>query len=292
MILYFRKALLDIGNNGFLNAATTLTIAFSILIVSAFALFFANANDVVTHWEKGITVMAYLKPGTTADKRLETKYAIKQIQGVTEAIFISRDEALAQLKKQMKKQASILEGLEQNPLPDAFQIRMAPSDRSLDQVEAVAVALGHVPSVESIEYGQRWIGRFIYILEFFRLAGYGVGALFLLGALFFVANTSRLVIYARREEIEIMRLVGAEEKFIRTPLYIGGFLQGAFGGITGLGVLYVCYRAISSSVEESFAAASFQIRFLAPEITGVIMMGSMFVGWLGCFLALKQFLKR
>ena len=112
-----------------------------------------------------------------------------------------------------------------------------------------------------------------------------------MAAVFFVANTIRLVLYSRREEVEIMRLVGAEDRFIKTPFYIEGILQGAFGGIAGLTACLVIFLMVSSNVKPALTAGLFEIRFLPPKMVLAMVMTSMLVGWLGCFLSLKQFLK-
>lgn len=88
-----------------------------------------------------------------------------------------------------------------------------------------------------------------------------------------------------------MRLVGATDSFIRAPFYIEGVIQGALGGIIGLAVLFITFMVVSSNVEQGFAADLFTIRFLSIGALGGILVGSMLVGWLGCYLSLKQFLK-
>jgi cell division transport system permease protein len=123
------------------------------------------------------------------------------------------------------------------------------------------------------------------------LAGYALGALFLMATIFFVANTIRLVLYSRREEVEIMRLVGAADGFIKMPFYIEGLIQGALGGIIGLAALFVIFLLISANVQQDFSADLFHIRFLPPSIFVAVIFSSMFVGWLGCYLSLKQYLK-
>ena len=167
--------------------------------------------------------------------------AIRGTYGVDDAVFISKDRALVTLRAQMQHQASMLTDLETNPLPDAFEVRMIPTAQTLDKIQLLAGRLQALEGVEEVEYGQRWLGRFTDIFDLISFAGYGLGCLFFMAAVFFVANTIRLVLYNRREEVDIMRLVGAEARFIKMPFYIQGLIQWAgrrpagFGGaVAGL----------------------------------------------------------
>jgi len=291
MQLYIRKALTDIFANRFLNTVTILTIAFSILIVSSFSLFLMNTNMLLESWKNSIRVMVYLKPSTDPKtfKTLEAK--IRTMDGVESIAFIPQAEALRQLKAQMQRHASLLDRLERNPLPDAFEIRMAAEKRDLANVETLARRLERLVAVEEVEYGQKWLGRFSQMIKLFSLAGYLLGGMFLMAAIFFVGNTVRLVIYSRRDEIEIMRLVGAESGFIKAPFYIQGLIQGLLGGVLGLLGLQVAYYAISAQVQQGFGTGVLHIQFLSLPTYGGIILASMLVGWLGCFLSLKQYLK-
>jgi len=291
IILFFKRALKDILNNRFLNVVTIITIALSILIVSAFILFFVNTSDIMNSWKKGIRLMVYLKPGVTEGKRLAIKYKIQTIGGVQDARFISKDEALERFKNQMKRQSSLLKNLKENPLPDAFEIRIIASSQDSEKIELLASQIEALPSVEEVEYGQLWLGRFTSIFNLFRLTGYTMGCIFFMATVFIVANTIRLVLYSRREEVEIMRLVGAADRFIKAPFYIEGLIQGALGGFIGLFVLFITFIYVSSRVEQGFSLNLLSIRFLSPGIIFLIILCSMFVGWLGCFLSLKQFFK-
>jgi len=191
----------------------------------------------------------------------------------------------------MRRQSSLFENLKENPLPDAFEIRLIASSQNQEKVEMLATKLESLPQVDEVEYGQRWLGRFTNFFNLFRLTGYVMGGLFFMAALLIVANTIRLVLYSRREEIEIMRLVGATDRFIKAPFYIEGLIQGAFGGIIGLVALFITFMFISSSVKQGLSPALFTIRFLSPGTFCGIILGSTFVGWIGCYLSLKQFLK-
>lgn len=290
-LLYYKRAIKDILENRFLNVVTIITIALSILISSAFTLFFVNASDIMSSWKKGIRIMAYLKPGIAPAQLSNLKLRLKSISGVQEAVFISKDEALNRLKEQMKRQVSLFENLKRNPLPDAFEIRMVPTSEKGEDVELLATRIESLKMIDEVEYGQKWFGRFTDVMNLFRLTGYALGVLFFMAAVFIVANTIRIVLYSRRQEIEIMRLVGATDTFIKSPLYIEGLILGALGGLIGLSVLFVVFVLISSTFQQNLSFGLFQARFLTMEMTLGILVGSMFVGWLGCYLSLKQFLK-
>jgi cell division transport system permease protein len=274
-----------------LNLVTVITISLSILITSAFILFFINTSEIINSWKKGLRIMAYLKPGTNNTDLAYLKQAILSLDGVDKLRYIPKEEALNQLKTQMEHQASLLENLTENPLPDSFEIRMTATIGSWQRIASLAAQIETLTQVEEVEYGQRWIGRFIHMFNLFRLAGYAMGALFFMAAIFIVANTIRLVIYSRRDEVEIMRLVGATDNFIKIPFYFQGLIQGALGAVIGLGILYLSFFLISANVELQFMPGLLSLQFIPPQILGAILLGSMLVGWLGCYISLKQFLK-
>ncbi len=291
MIHNYKRAIQDIRDHRFLNSVTIITIAISILIVSSFALFFVNANDIINSWKKGIKIMVYLKPDTPETKISELISKIQHMDGIRDVRFISKNEAFQELKKQMKRQPSLFENLKENPLPDAFEIRLKISFQNQEKVEILATRLESFPQIDEVEYGQRWLGQFTNFFNLFRLTGYAMGGLFFIATLLIVANTIRLVLYSRRDEVEIMRLVGATDSFIKAPFYIQGLIQGAFGGIIGLAVLFVGFLLLSSSMERGISPGLFAIRFLSTGAFCGIILSSTFVGWIGCYLSLKQFLK-
>ena len=290
--LFFKRALDDIFKNTFLNLVTIITISLSILIASAFILFFVNTSEIINSWKKGLRIMAYLKDGLSRTEMDYLTQAIRSLDGVEKLRYISKSEALSQLESQMEHQASLLENLTENPLPDSFEIRMTAAIESWQRIASLAAQIEKLNHVEEVEYGQQWIGRFIHFFNLFRLAGYAMGALFFMAAIFIVANTIRLVIYSRRDEVEIMRLVGATDNFIKIPFYFEGLIQGALGAATGLGILYLSFYFITSNFEGDILAGLFRLKFLPVPTISAILLGSMLVGWLGCYVSLKQFLKK
>jgi cell division transport system permease protein len=290
--LFFRRAIDDIFKNRFLNLVTIITISLSILIASAFILFFVNTSDVINSWKKGLRIMAYLKTTLTNSELEDIKSSIQSLGDVDTVKFIPKQEALVRLKTQMKHQSSLFTNLSRNPLPDSLEIRMAAAMESWQKIDSLAHRIESLPQIAEVEYGQRWVGRFAHIISLFRLAGYAMGTLFFMATIFIVANTIRLVIYSRRGEVEIMRLVGATDNFIKIPFYFEGLIQGALGAVIGLAILYIAFIIVSSNMEKGFFPGLFRFHFLSPTILLAILLVSMLVGWLGCFISLKQFLKQ
>jgi len=291
MLFFFQKALKDISDNLLLNAVAMITVALSVLIVCAFGLFYINANELLTSWKSGIRVMVYLAPSTDAAAVSETKQMIETMAGVQYAAFIDRESALETFRQQLQGQSSLLDNLKENPLPDAFEVHLDPETRTEGRVGALAKQIESLAAVTDVEYGQQWMGSMMSVLNLFRFAGYAMGGLFFMAAVFIVANTIRLILYSRREEVEIMRLVGATDGFIQAPFFIEGLLQGLAGAVFGLGTLFVSYLLIASNIGQDYFGSGFKILFFSFGTCSLIVIVSMLIGWIGCYLSLKQFLK-
>ena len=291
MTLFLKRAINDILKNRFLNSVTIITISLSILIVSTFLLFYINTSDILNYWKQGIRLMAYLKPNVAKSEIADLQEAIKSMAEIREIRYISKADALDRLKLQMKRQASLFDNLAENPLPDAFEIKMVESDHAWAEIENISAQIKSFTQIDDVEYGQKWLGRFMNFFNLFRLASIAMAILFFMATVFIIANTIRLVIYSRSQEVSIMRLVGATDNFIKIPFYIEGLIQGLLGAVIGLTVLFLIYLAVSSKVEGGFLSGIFHIRFLSPTAITAIVLSSMIVGWLGCYLSLKQFLK-
>ncbi len=292
MILHASRAIQDILKNLFLNSVTIITIALSILITSAFVLFFVNASEIMNTWKKEIRMMVYLKPDVGSGAIADLQLKIIGMYGVREARYIPREEAMNQLKEQLKEQAFLFAGLEENPLPNAFEILVDASTDNEKEMHRLAEIIEGLPPVETVEFGRQWFKRFTNIFNLFRLAGYAMGGLFFMAAIFIVGNTIRLMLYSRREEVEIMRLVGATDGFIKAPFYIEGLIQGALGGISGIGLLFLIYMLISAKVRQGVAGGLFTIHFLSVTQVLAIILGSTLIGLIGCFFSLKQYFRK
>ncbi len=284
-----RRALRDLNENRFLNGVAMLTIALSVLIAGTFSLIWTNVDHWMRAAETGVRIQVYLKEGATDAQSRETQDRIREMDGVMGVRFISRAQALETLRAQLRQQASLLEGLGDNPLPDSLEVDL--KSGWAQQAEAIAGRIGGLTAVDGVEYGQQWMDRFTGLLKLFRFAGVILGGLFFIASGLIVANTARLVLYSRREEIEIMRLVGATDGFITAPFYILGLIQGVCGCGVGLAVIYAAHAYMSARLAGDLASGFWQIRFVSLESIAVITGCSIGIGWIGCFLSMKQFFR-
>ncbi len=289
MIPSLRRALRDMHDNRFLNGVAVLTVALSVLIAGAFSLIWTN----VTYWiqtsETSIRMLVYLKDDASALQRQDIQHRIQEMEGILDVKFIPRAQALESLRSQLRQQASLLEGLEENPLPDSLEVDLKAGQ--VNQIASIAGQIGALTAVDSVEYGQQWMGRFAGLLNLFRFAGVILGSLFFIASGLIIANTARLALYSRREEVEIMRLIGATDRFITAPFYIQSLIQGACGCGMGLSVIYAAYLYMSARLTSELASGFWQIRFISIESIAVIIGCSIGIGWIGCFLSMKQFFR-
>jgi cell division transport system permease protein len=291
MAHFLKRALADIRSNRFLNLITIITISLSILVISVFLLFFENAGRAIESWNQGGRAMIYLKKEFNEKSLPQLKAKINALGNIDEMVYVSKAQALDALKKNMASQTTFLKTLKENPLPDALEIKIR-SYNSFQEIKTLAQRIKAIDLVDDIEYGQGWLGKFLKFFNLFKITGYAMCSFFFLMALFITANTVRLAFYSRKLEVEIMRLVGATETFIKAPFYIEGLIQGFLGGVMGLATLLITYLVVSSGINQSLASyAYFDIRFLSIKMVILIVFGSTFLGWFGCYLSLKQILK-
>ncbi|WP_321495262.1 permease-like cell division protein FtsX [uncultured Desulfobacter sp.] len=291
MMRFLSNALKDIRSNRFLNLITIMTIALSILLVSVFLLFFENAGRVLSAWNHGGRAMVYLSNSFNPGMLPHVEEQLLALGGIEKMVFIPKAQALEKLRKEMGSNTQFLSTLQVNPLPDAIEVIMN-SHSSFDQIQQAADRIEALDIVDAVEYGQGWLGRFFKLFNLFKMTGYAMSGLFLMIALFITANTVRLAFYARQTEVEIMRLVGATDGFIKTPFYIEGLLQGFIGGILGISILLAGYLALSSGVSQNMGTYVYlDIHFLSWQAVAIILFSSTFLGWFGCFISLKQILK-
>lgn len=236
-------AFTNLGRAGWGGLASVCTIAVAFLIVGIFLLLTQNLGAALAQWRDQYQVTVFLDDGITADQLALLKKRIANERAVRGVAFISKAEALQAFKRELKGRESLLEGLGENPIPASFQLRIRDEYQTPEALRQLAGFLTRLEGVEEVQYGQEWVDRMAAVLRVIQLIGLSVGIVLGLASLLIVSNTVRLAIYARAEEIEIMRLVGATKMTVRLPFLLEGLIQGGVGAGLALCLLLGAYRA-------------------------------------------------
>ena len=202
-----------------------------------------------------------------------------------------KKQAFIDLKRALGREASVLEGLPRNPLPASIEVAFHPSGGEKPDPEKLRKKLEAFTGVAEVQYSEEWLNRFEGLMKVFRLAGLIIGGLLGLGVLFIVTNTIKLTIYSRQEEIEIMKLVGATDWFVKTPFLLEGSMQGIVSGMLSVLVLYSGYLILSVKKADIFGFALLDFVFIPNSYTLTIFVVSVALGLLGSFIALGRFFR-
>ena len=245
-----REALAAFRRAPLLTGLSAAMIALSLFVVGLFGVAAHNIRIVLDRIEARVEVVAYLHDDTSEEQVEALRTEIEGIAQVREVLYVSRRQALELAREQLDDFGSMLSELETNPFPASLEVTLQPGQRSADAVRRVASVVGDYPYVEDVRYGQDWLDK-VYLLR--RVAGAAaivVGGAFAAVAALIIGAAIRLAIFARREEITIMRLVGATDWFIRRPFLLEGLLTGLLGSLMALPVTYGVFRFLSDSVVE------------------------------------------
>ena len=219
-------ALINIRRSGWGGLASIGTMAVSFVIVGIFLIITGNLGALVAEWKEQFQVTVFLEDGITGEQLALLRKRIQSERAVKGMTYTSKAEALQQFKRELQGKDSLLEGLGENPIPASLQLRVHEPYQTPEALKQLTASLSRVEGVEDVMYGQEWVDRLSGVIRLLRLLGLGVGLALGLASLLIVSNTIRLAVYARAEEIEVMRLVGASRLHVRAPFLLEGMIQG------------------------------------------------------------------
>lgn len=289
---FFNRAVANMRQNPFVNLVTIGTITLALLIVSLFLLVFVNLENAAENWSEKVQVTVYFDKELNQQEQNDMKSRISAIPGTSRINWVSREEALKRFKGRLRGQETLLDGIRSEILPASFEISLKKSSRSSEAVEKYVVKLRAVPGIGEIQYGEEWVRRFNTFLNFMRVVGALLGGFLVLAVVFIVSNTIRLTIYARREELEVMSLVGATRLFIKMPFILEGLIQGLAGGLVSLLLLFATYELFlhNSGNFLTFNPAASGLAFLPLEYCAALLFSGALLGAVGSLTALRRFI--
>lgn len=287
---FFREALRRIWVSKRTSFVAVVMIAISLLIVGTFLLVAENLGRAAAQWQGKSRIVIYLQPAATAQETKAVDAFLAARPELSRRRLVTREEALARFKSYFSNLSEVVGQLDDNPFPPSYEVEVDPRLVQSRGLVNNITALRAMAGVEQVQYDWEWLTRLRRLVNIINLIGLVAGGILGIAACFTIANVIRLTMLLYREEIEIMRLVGATERMIRGPFLLEGFLQGTMGGVLSVGLLFALYEisrrslAPSSSILWSFLF----LGFLPWQKLAALIAGGMFAGWFGSWLSVRE----
>jgi cell division transport system permease protein len=266
------------------------TIGVGLFVLGFFLLLNSNLQRIVSRWSESAELSIYLRDDATADQLK----SLDEMAGASGLIarrdYISKEQARARFRTDFPDLASTAGALGSNPFPASFELRLRSDVReAAGAVDGLVTTLSSMPGVADVRYDRQWLGRLNAVVRGARIAGAIVVAMLALAAAMTVANVVRLAAAARRDEIEIMQLVGAPFAYVRGPFLAEGILQGGAGAILALVALAVGFHAVRLRFGAAAAdAIGGGLTFLPFPLVAVLLLGGMALGCLGGYVVARR----
>ncbi len=269
-----------------------LTIAVVLVLVGSATLLVENMVGILDEFGQELQLTAYLDDSLTDADLAPLAERVAAAPGVERVEVVTKDRALERFER-IAGGAELLVGLEENPLPASLEIFLLPEARNAEAMEILRESLDGLPGIDDLALGQEWIEGYARAVSLVRGGAFGIAIVLGMAALLIVANTIRLAFYARRDELDILSLVGASRTFVRVPFLLEGLLQGFLGGLLALAIVYGAYELLLPQMrlglelvvgraELRFFTNSESLRLVASG-AGLGLLGSItaLVGWRG-----------
>ncbi|MBP8976510.1 MAG: ABC transporter permease [Bacteroidetes bacterium] len=284
------RYVLQEGFSGFTRAklsstAAVITICISLLLLSLFAILFINAEAIVKELRNKVELEAFLVDQASDDDIARIKKMIEGIDGVQEVHFVSKEDAAKIFYEEFGE--DIYKILNFNPLPASFKIYLKDGYKTTQRVYEIYYQIKALQGIDDVIYRKQLLELIDQRARGYLWMLFGIGIFVALSALLLVANTIRLAIYAKRDIIRTMKLIGATRRFIRTPFLIEGFLQGLLGGIIASAILY----GVITYLEQALTLQMAALICVQPYYYGIIVCVGCLLGLFGSAISVRQFIK-
>lgn len=290
LLRYFAEDALDEWRHSpgaaFLAAATVA----AVLFVGALALLVGgNVRASLEAWSREARVEVYLADAATQAEVAEIDAMLRSLPGISRVAFVGKDEALRRFRAVFRSLADLPAELGENPLPASFEAYLVPDAAADETARLVETAVGSMAGVEEVRFDREMLARVESTLGLARWGVGGVGALVAAAVVFVVAGVTRLAVYARRDEVDVMLLVGATPSFVRGPFLLAGATQGLLAALVALGAAEAVRRAVLARAGADPAALVGLAlgRPLSPEASAAVVVAGTAVGLVSAWFAVR-----
>ena len=288
---FFREGLGSIFSHGFMSFASVCIIVACLIIMGSFTLLVLNVNNMIKQWESENQVIAFVDEALTDEQAKALETQLESLENVTEAIFVSRDDALAKyLSSFDPDENDLFSDLEPTVLRHRYMVyledieHMADTQIRLNEINGIAKVNAHLEISEGFVTVSRIVG----------LVSLSIILILLIVSMFIMANTIKLTTFDRKEEIAIMKMVGATNGFIRWPFVFEGLLLGLFGSLIAFLVQWGIYEVVVTQIGKSSAMQLIQaLSFgkIALPLLGIFVATGFIVGIGGSLTVIRKYLK-
>lgn len=287
LVFLLGEAFRDLRRAGRVAASAVVLITLSLTAVGGFWVLSSNVGRAVAEWRDRVRVIVYLRGEPAPGEAQALVERARELPGVASARYISKTEALATLKSTLGKDAAVADQLPSNPLPASLEVTPSETGATPEGARALVASLSTLPEAEEVAGGMDWVQRLTQWQQLLATIGLGVGAVLGVAAILTVTTSTTLVLHARRNETEIMRLVGAPEVVIRLPLFLQGMMQGLLGALVAIGALTASYAFFAPRVEPlvTLTLGLPRLTFLQPLGLATLVAAGTLLGGCGGLLA-------
>lgn len=278
---FFSEAAASLWRGRGASALAILTIATGIFVLGFFLVINRNFQQVVDRWSASAELSVYLEDEVTADHLAAIDELVVRSRLAARHEYVSKPAALERFKTDFPDLAATAGSLDDNPFPASFEIQLRSEIReAAGAVDGLVAALSGMAGVADVRYDRQWLARLNTVIRGGRLAAAGIVAMLALAAAMTVGNVVRLTAAARRDEIEIMQLVGAPFAYVRGPFVAEGILQGGLGALLALAALTGTYLLVRSTFPG--------LTFLPLPMAAILLMGGMLLGCIGGYVVARR----
>jgi cell division transport system permease protein len=276
----------------FSTLLTVLVIGIALALPACLHVLVQNVRAASGGWSNALDISVYMKPAATLEQAKQAAERVRKRRDVEDVKLVEADDALDEFRRNSGF-GEALDALKDNPLPHALVVRPAAEFREASQVEGLTEELRKIDHVDLVQLDTAWVSRFNAILDVVRRIVLLAAGLFALGILVIVGNTIRLDIENRRDEIEVTKLVGGSDAFVRRPFLYSGVWYGLGGALIAWLIVSVVISVLGEPVQRiaGLYGSTFELGGLGLEGTGVLLLGGVVLGWLGSFIAATRELR-
>jgi cell division transport system permease protein len=285
---FLEEALTSLWRSRLINALSVGTIAVSLFVLGAFLTVASNLNQVVDRWADKVRVTFFLTDPLEPHIRESLVARLRDDPAVESLDVVSREQALERFRTLFRDLRTLPDDLGENPFPASLEVALRAGRQSPEEVRRLVQAFEKAPGVQEVQYDLLWIERLSTAARLVRGVGALLGGILVLAGVFTISNVIRLTVYARQDELDIMRLVGATRAYVKGPFVMEGMLQGGLGGLVAVGLLWLAFRVLATEAVAASDLAGRAVVLLPRRLVWLLVIGGMGVGIVGSLVSLGR----